>query len=82
MTRDLRSMALNPELETALAAAEARISWVLQHPHMSAWLKDALRTAEGLEPVVLRNDVEILAQLIGALTQVQVEIAIASAGAD
>ena len=36
----VRELAQDPE--TMLAAADARIAWVLQHPHMSDWLKEAL----------------------------------------
>lgn len=65
-----------------LAAADARIAWVLDHPHMSDWLKGALRNAEGIDPVVLQNDVEILRQLLIARAQAQIEIAMTSAGVD
>lgn len=61
-----------------LAVAEARIAWVLKHPHMSDWLKQAIRTAEGLDPIGLQNDVEMLKHLIVPRSQAQIEIAMAS----
>ena len=47
-----------------LAAADARIAWVLAHPHMSDWLKQALRSADARDPTGLQNDVEMLRHLL------------------
>lgn len=57
-----------------LAAANARIEWVLTNPRMSDWLKQALRTAEGADPIALVNDLEILRQLLVPRAQAQAEI--------
>lgn len=57
-----------------LAIADARIAWVLEHPHMSEWLKQALRAADGLDPIELQNDVEMLRHLIVPKSQAQIEI--------
>ena len=48
-------------------AAEQGITWVLSHPGMSDWLKDALRAARDRdrEPIRVLNDVEILYLLLG-----------------
>lgn len=73
---------MNQEPSTVLAEANARIAWVLDHPHMSLWLKQALRTAEGLDPLAIQNDVEILSRLIIARAQAQIEIAMTSARFD
>ena len=43
-----------------LAMVEGRITWVLDHPGMSRWLKDALRSARGREPLDVLDDLEIL----------------------
>lgn len=67
------------EPEITLAEAEARIAWVIAHPHMSEWLKQALRSADGLEPIALRNDLEILGLLLLPRAQTQLEIALAAA---
>lgn len=67
------------ELETQLANAQARIAWVIDHPDTSDWLRQALRSAEGGDPIALRNDVEMLRCLIDGRSQAQVEMAIASA---
>ena len=64
------------EPEALLAIAEAHISWVLDHPHMSEWLKHALRTAEGSDPTDLWNDVEMLRHLIVPRSQAKIEIAL------
>ena len=65
---------LRQEPEIMLAIADARISWVLEHPYMSDWLKQALRTADGLDPIGLQNDVEMLKHLVMTRSQAQLEI--------
>jgi len=74
MKRERRGSALQQEPELLLAVAEARIAWVLDHPQMSDWLKHALRAAEGLDPIALQNDVEMLRHLLGSRSQAQIEI--------
>ena len=76
MNREEKVQELKQEPEIMLAAAEARIAWVLEHPHMSDWLKQALRTADGRDPIALHNDVEMLKHLIMARSQALIEIAI------
>lgn len=66
------------EPEALLAIAQTRISWVLDHPHMSEWLKQALRSAHGRDPVALQNDVELLRHLIGPRSQAQLQISASS----
>ena len=39
---------------------QQRISWVLEHPGMSLWLKQALRGGLSRDPVAVLNDLEIL----------------------
>lgn len=56
-----------------LQEAERRISWVLDHPHVSAWLKDALRNALTCDPVVVLNDVEMLRELLRLRTEILVD---------
>lgn len=46
-----------------LLEAEKQIAWVLAHPGMSDWLKDAIRTAVDRDPELLLNDLEILCLL-------------------
>jgi hypothetical protein len=46
---------------------------------MSAWLKQALRSANGLDPIGLQNDVEMLGHLIVPRSQARIEIAMALA---
>lgn len=43
---------------------DAQISFVLQHPGMSSWLKESLRAALEHDPVSLLNDIEILTLII------------------
>ena len=62
-----------------LAVANARIAWVLEHPHMSAWLKQALQTAVELDPIALQNDVEMLKHLIVKQSQARIEVALSTA---
>ena len=58
-------METNQSPALSLQAAEQRITWVLSHPGMSDWLKDALRAARDREPIEVLNDVEILYLLLG-----------------
>lgn len=72
------------EPEVALAIAEARIDWALNHPQTSDWLKAALLAAQGLDPVAIQNDVEMLRHLIAQRATAEIEIAMsrATAGLD
>ena len=79
MKRKERVRELRQEPEIMLAVADARIAWVLAHPHVSDWLKQALRTADGLDPIGLQNDVEMLQHLIMPRSQARIEIAMSRA---
>lgn len=79
MRREERVREVRQEPEIMLAEADARIAWVLEHPHMSDWLKQALRTADGLDPIGLQNDVEMLRNLVLTRSQARIEIAMGSA---
>ena len=68
----------NSLCETTIAEAEIRIAWVLHHPDMSDWLKQALRTAAHVDPVGLQNDVELLRHLVTPKAQAQIEMALSS----
>lgn len=57
---------------------EERIAWVLAHPRMSAWLKEALRGARERDPVEILNDLEILNLLLRS--QCETEIGTAFSG--
>ena len=70
---------LRPEPELLLAAAEDRIAWVLEHPQMSDWLKQALRSADEADPVVLQNDLEMIRHLLLPRCQAQIDLAVATA---
>jgi hypothetical protein len=48
--------------------AERRIEWILDHPHVSAWLKESVRSAIKRDPVEALNDAELLLQLIRTRT--------------
>lgn len=45
---------------------DSMIEWVLAHPRMSIWLKDALRGALDRDPFDVLNDLEILKHLSAA----------------
>jgi hypothetical protein len=66
---------LRQEPEVMLAVADATITWVAEHPHISGWLKQALRTADRLDPTGLQNDVEMLKALNMPRSQDRIEIA-------
>lgn len=69
------SLCAEPEL--MLAVTKARITWVLDHPHTSGWVKEALRGAEGIDPVTLQNDVEMIRHLLLPRCQAQIDLAVA-----
>lgn len=71
--------ALCAEPELMLAVTKARIAWVLDHPHTSDWVKHALRGAEGVDPITLQNDVEMLRHLLLPRCQAQIDLAVAGA---
>jgi len=64
MKREQWGIALRQEPEFQLATAGSRIAWVLDYPHMSEWLKQALRAANGLDLMAMQNDIEMLRHLI------------------
>ncbi|MBY0306372.1 MAG: hypothetical protein K2W86_14630 [Sphingomonas sp.] len=74
-----REVVARQEPEIALAAAEARIAWILDHPHMSDWLKTVLRSTEGCDPIALQNDLDMLRHLIMPRVAAQIEIQVSSA---
>ena len=53
----------------AVSEAERQIAWVLAHPGMSDWLKDALKSAADRDPVHLLNDLDILGLLLRTKSQ-------------
>jgi len=67
------------EPEIALALAEARIAWALNHPHLSDWLKAALRTTTGLDQIAIQKEIELLGQLIAQRARAEVDIALSRA---
>lgn len=48
-----------------LACVDQQLSWVLENPAMSEWLKSALKSALDEDPISLVNDLEILTHLLG-----------------
>ena len=79
MTPNRQMEVVRPEPELRLAAADARIAWVLDHPQMSDWLKQAVRASEGADPVALQNDVEMIRHLLLPRCQAQIDLALAAA---
>ncbi|WP_155957809.1 hypothetical protein [Fodinicurvata sediminis] len=53
--------------------AEDRIDWVLKHPGMSDWLKQALRDARERDPAAVLNDLELLNQLLKPRAETQID---------
>jgi hypothetical protein len=56
-----------------LPVAEQRIAWILAHPGVSEWLKDALRNALDRDPVDVANDLELLSQLLHPWANAQID---------
>ncbi len=46
--------------DDGFSAIDEQISFVLDHPGMSVWLKSALRDALPRDPICVLNDLEIL----------------------
>lgn len=59
-------------LEAYLKETEDRIDWVLSHPGMSDWLKQALRGGRERNPVDLLNDLEMLDHLLKRRAEAQI----------
>ena len=45
-------------------ALDEQISFVLAHPGMSVWLKNALSTALDRDPIAILNELEVLTQIL------------------
>lgn len=74
------SVRYEPEILRNLA--KARIAWVLDHPDMSDWLKQALRSAMLLDPVAVQNDIEMLRHLMALRASAEVEIAVSGGASE
>lgn len=57
-------MTQQTDAQQRLETAEARIEWALNHPHVSAWLKQTLRAAKDQDPVTLLNELAMLDALL------------------
>ena len=63
-----------------LKEAEDRIDWVLSHPDMSDWLKEALRGGRERNPVDLLNDLEMLDHLLKRRAEAQIDRSLSRMG--
>ncbi len=61
---------------------DERIAWVLAHPRMSPWLKEALRGARGGNPVEILNELEILSLLLRTECETKIKIAFPTSAPD
>ncbi|WP_156459979.1 hypothetical protein [Mesorhizobium sp. Root157] len=59
-----------------LTANNEQIDWLLSRPNMSPWLKNALTTARGRNPVDLLNDLDILDYLLRTRSNAQIRSAL------
>ena len=64
-----------PRPEDVLQTNAERIEWVLAHPRMSAWLKEALRGARNRDPVEVLNELEILNLLLRTECEILIQMA-------
>lgn len=53
-----------PNANAALARIDDQIAFVLEHPAMSVWIKQALTSALDRPPAEVLNDLEILNQIL------------------
>ena len=68
--------------DASLKETDARIAWILAHPGMSVWLKEALRAALERDPVDILNDLEILIYLLRARSDALIHAALGAEGGD
>lgn len=66
-------MEIEQPMAASLQGAEDQIDWVLAHPAMSDWLKQSLRSARDREPVDVLNDLEMLQNLLGQRSRIQIQ---------
>lgn len=59
-----------------------RIDWVLAHPRVSPWVKQALQAARARDPVEVLNELEIVAVLLRAECAMRLPIEQEGQGAD
>lgn len=59
-----------------------RIDWVLAHPQVSPWVKQALSAARDRDPVEVLNELEIVAFLLRAECKMRLSIEQEEQGAD
>lgn len=52
---------------------EDRIDWVLAHPGMSDWVKDALLAARDRDPIDVLNELEMLRHLLAPRAQARID---------
>lgn len=64
-----------PPFDEGLHTNDERIAWVLAHPGMSPWLKEALRSARQRDPVEVLNELEILNLLLRTECEARIRIA-------
>ncbi len=66
---------MRPE-DPALTKNNQQIDWVLSRSDISPWLKSALTTAKGRDPVDLLHDLDILDHLLRTLSNAQIRSAL------
>ncbi|GAB4152071.1 MAG: hypothetical protein Tsb0016_24430 [Sphingomonadales bacterium] len=73
-------MTQTPDTQERLKTAEARMEWALNHPHVSAWLKQALRAAKDQDPVTLLNELAMLDALLQPRCHALIELSTTTQG--
>jgi hypothetical protein len=53
-----------PEAAGGFDEADGRIAWLLDHPLVSDWLKEALRHVAAGDPIVVANEIEMLRHVV------------------
>jgi len=60
--------------DLVLRQIDERITWILNHPGISLWLKTALETALDRDPIAVVNDLEVLNSLLRTRCDVMVSL--------
>ncbi len=70
------------QLDATLKEIDVRIAWIMAHPGISSWLKDALRDAIERGPIDVLNDLEILNHLLRARSHALIHSTLVAASDD
>ena len=60
----------------AIVEHDVHITWLLEHPGVSDWLKAALRSGRECDPMALHSDLQLLSFVLGRRIEAQIKAAL------